>query len=333
VKAARTSNPDAYNVFLRARHVGRRFTPEDLADAVALYEQALELDPEFADAWVGLAGAYINMATNSYVQPGEGFELARQAANKALAVDADNATAHAHLGWIAMWYDHDLQEAADSYERALALAPADSGIIGNAAILLKGLGHIDEATMLTRYQVARDPLNATAHFNLGLMLIASARWDEAIESLNTSLELSPDYYAARSFIGTALLLRGDIELALDAMRKEPSEPNRWLGLVMVHHASGESAASDTALADLMEKYEEQWAYNIAYVLAYRNDVDAAFEWLDKAVEYGDPGLADIVAEILFTNLHADPRWDALLRRIGRSPEDLRDIEFDVPKPE
>ena len=116
------------------------------------------------------------------------------------------------------------------------------------------------------------------------------------------------------------------------MNQEPSEPYRWLGLVMANHALGRTDAADGVLNNLIRKYERSWAYNIAYALAFRRDADRAFEWLDKAVEYGDPGLADIAAEVLFTPLHLDPRWTAFLEQIGKSPTQLRAVEFDVTKP-
>ena len=232
-----------------------------------------------------------------------------------------------------MWHDQDLREAASSYEKALQLAPEDLGIIGNAAILLKGLGHLDDAILLIEFQARPRPgesngaLQSRAH-----VYRCRVAGREAIESLNTTLRLSPDYFAARSFIGVALMMQGDPGAAADAMQREPSEAYRWLGLAMAYHANGDTEASDAELDRMIEKYESQWAYNIAYVFAYRNDADRAFEWLDKAVDYGDPGLADIVAEILFTSLHTDPRWWAFLERIGRSPEQLRDIRFSVPGP-
>ena len=92
-------------------------------------------------------------------------------------------------------------------------------------------------------------------------------------------------------------------------------------------------ASDAALAELIEKYEQGAAYNIAYVLAFRGEVDGAFEWLNKAVAYNDPGLTEIAIQPLFANIHLDPRWLPFLERIGKSPEQLAAIEFNVTLPE
>jgi tetratricopeptide (TPR) repeat protein len=145
--------------------------------------------------------------------------------------------------------------------------------------------------------------------------------------------LSPDYIGAQQFIGTALLLKGEPESALAATQKEEFEAWRLIGLVTIHHALGQVAAADTTLAELIKKYEQEWAYNIAYVLAFRGEPDRAFEWLSKAAAYNDPGLTEIAIQPLFANIHDDPRWLPFLESIGKSPEQLAAIEFNVTLPE
>jgi len=102
---------------------------------------------------------------------------------------------------------------------------------------------------------------------------------------------------------------------------------------MAYHALGKAAESDSVLAELIEKNPEGLAYNIAYVLAYRGEADLAFEWLHKAVERNDPGLLEIPTDILFANIHDDPRWFPFLESIGKSPEQLAAIEFEVRLPQ
>jgi tetratricopeptide (TPR) repeat protein len=133
-------------------------------------------------------------------------------------------------------------------------------------------------------------------------------------------------------IGKALLLNGEPETALAAMQGESLEVFRLIGLPMAYHALGQAAESDAALAELIEKYEGEAAYGIAYVMAFRGEADRAFEWLDKAVEDNNPGLAEILSNILFANIHDDPRWLSFLESIGKSPEQLAAIEFNVTLP-
>ena len=113
-----------------------------------------------------------------------------------------------------------------------------------------------------------------------------------------------------------------------------AEKSIWgmIGLPLAYHALGRKDDSDATLAALIEKYEKGAPYNIAYIFAYRNEVDLAFEWLDKAEEYKDTGLTDIINDHLFSNLHEDPRWLPFLERIGYAPAQLATIEFKVTLP-
>jgi hypothetical protein len=101
---------------------------------------------------------------------------------------------------------------------------------------------------------------------------------------------------------------------------------------MAYHALGRKTESDAALATVIAKFEKDSPYNIAYVDAFRGEAGKAFEWLDKAVQYQDPGVADILVENLFDNIHSDPRWLPFLRKIGKAPEQLAKIQFKVTLP-
>ena len=231
-----------------------------------------------------------------------------------------------------MTFDADLAAAARRYEHALALEPANTDIIGNAAGLAANLNRLDTAIALLQHATARDPLDATGHANLGLTYVAAGRLDQAIASFRTLLRLAPAYGSAHAAIGDALLRKGEAQAALTETQKEPEEVWRLLGLTMIYHTLGRKTDSDAALAETIRKYSADAAYNIAYVLAWRNERDRAFEWLDRAVTQQDPGLSEIASEPLFANLHDDPRWLPFLRKIGKAPEQLAAIKFDVKVP-
>ena len=326
------TDPAAYALFLQARHLSHQHTAESLEQSIALYQQALAIDPDYAAVWVGLAKNYNFQATFALRPLDEGYRLAREAANRALAIDPEYAPAYAQLGYIAI-YHGDLAAGARHLERALALDPSNSDIIANAAILARSLGRLDESMALGEYAVALDPVNPAGHAGLGLIYQRAGRLDEAIASYRTALSLSPGHLAVQVGIGVALLGKGDPEAALAAIQQESNEGFRLIGLALVYHALGRAAESDAALAGLIEKYEQGWTYNIAYVLAFRGEADRAFEWLDKAVEYNDPGLSFITVQVQFANIHDDPRWLPFLESIGKSPEQLAPIEFEVTLPE
>ena len=176
-------------------------------------------------------------------------------------------------------------------------------------------------------------MNSRGHNGLGFFYLTAGRLDEAIASLRTGLSLSPGHIFIQYNIGVALLQRGEPEVGLAAMQQVSFDVWRMIGLSMAYHALGQTAESEAALAELIDKYEQEVANNIAYVLAFRGEADRAFEWLDKAVQYNDRGLASIASNILFANIHDDPRWLPFLESIGKSPEQLAAIEFEVTLPE
>ncbi len=330
--AAVATNPEAYAKVLQARHIGRQGTPEALEQGFELYRQAIELAPDYAPPWDGLARMYMYQADAGQRPTNEGYTLARKAANKALALDPDYARAHGSLGWIALTHDGDLESSARYFSRALALAPGDPFLIGNAAVLSQSLGRTAQAIEMTQYQVARDPANPIAHHSLGNLLVIAGRWDEAIATYETALSLSPARVNVHAGISRARLMQGDAQGALRSIEQEQNETNALIGRALAQHALGQRAASDAALQSLISVYERELAYNVAFVYAYRNEPDLAFEWLEKALRYQDAGLSEILSQPLFANLHDDPRWPAFLERAGLSQAQLDAIHFEPALP-
>ncbi len=332
VPKARATDPEAYALHLQAVQLGRQKTAEAFKQSDALYRKVLAIDPRYAPAWVGLGRNFSNEASQGLVSNKEGADQGREAAMKAVAADPEYAPAYAQLGFFA-GSDGDLADAAEHFKRALALDPADLDVLRNSAGFLQSLGRLDKALALEEAVVRRDPVNVAALFNLGYYQRLAGRFDAAIASYRTVLSLAPGRGGAHAQLGNVLLLKGDAQGALAEIEQETSETWRMQGLPMAYHALGRKADSNAALAALVAKWEKDSSYNIAYVYAYRGEADKAFEWLDKAVEYGDPGLGDIVTENLFDNIHNDPRWLAFLRKIGKAPEQLAKIEFKVTLPE
>ena len=329
----RETDPGAYALFLRAGALGRQSTAEAFQQSDALLHQVLAVDPRYAPAWDRLASNFLNEAGHGLLSNKEGTERAREAAMKALEIDPKYAPAHATLGWIAMFGDIDLASAARHFGRALALDPSDLTVLGGSAVLLVSLGRLDAALALYEVIVRRDPVDVTSLVNLAATQRFAGLPDEAIASYRAAMSLSPGLGGARTNLGMALLQKGDAEDALVEVEQESIDPLKEIGLAMATHALGRKSESDAALAALIEKYESDWAYNIAYVYAFRGEADQAFTWLDKAVATGDPGLSYLGLEPLFDSLHGDARWLPLLRRLGKAPEQLSRIELAVALPQ
>ncbi|MEJ2383294.1 MAG: tetratricopeptide repeat protein [Xanthomonadales bacterium] len=326
------TDPAAFALYLRARQLGRTGTGPDYEESSALYEEALAIDPDYAAAWNGLAVNAFKQFSRGLRYYDDGYDVARQAAQRALRADPGYAPALATLGLVALEDEHDLAAAARYFQRAVTLAPHDLEIIRHVVVFLQSLGRLEAAIALGEYAISRDPVNAANHANLGNSYRWSGQAEEAIAAYRTALRLSPDLGAAHSFIGVALIAQGNYSEALEAIRREPFEPYRLIGLVLVHNATGDTERSDAALAELTEKYANEWAYNIAYLHAARGDTDRAFEWLDRAVEFHDPGLSLVVVEPNFANLSDDPRWLEFLRRLGKAPEQLEAVAFNPVLP-
>jgi TolB-like protein len=329
---AKITDPKAYTLFLQARQIGHQYTSAGFELSNKLYQQALGLDPGYAAAWAGLATNYWNQAFMGLAPIDESIRLAREATNKALALEPTLASALVRLSLIASSYDVDLSMAAHHLEDALASEPANPDVLVEAGVLVRRLGRLDEAIAIGKYQVGLDPINPFGHEILAYSYRYAGRLDDAIAELRTVLSLSPNYLGGHAGIGELLLQKGDAKSALAEMQQEGLDGMRLVGLAMAHHVLGQKFESDAALAEVIEKYAEGYPLSIAYVFAFRGEADRAFEWLDKAARGHSLFFNAVAGHPMFANIHADPRWLPFLRKHGLAPEQLAAIKFDVTVP-
>jgi TolB-like protein/Flp pilus assembly protein TadD len=325
---SRQTDPQAYALFLQAVQLFRQATAESLEKSVALSRQALAIDPRYAPAWHSLAIGIAEQANFGLLPPDEGYAHAREAAEKALAIDPGFAPAHSLLGYFAADHDNDPAAAAAHFQRALALDPSSPSVRMTSANFLSSLGRLDQARALLEANLRRDPVSLNQIFSLGIAQYWAEDYEAAIGSFRRVLDLSPGRFAAHNLIGTILLLQGDAAGGIAEIRRETNEAARMAGLALAWHALGRKAEADAALDALIRAHEKDQTTAIAAACAFRGETDEAFAWLDKAVRYGS-GISDVAYVPLFKGLHADPRWLAFLRRIGRAPEQLAKIDFAV----
>ena len=297
-----------------------------------MFEEALEIDPDYAPAWVALSGTLANLTEAGQLSEPAGYDQAEDAAKRAIELNPRSAKGHSRLAWIARWRDSDPASAASHYETALTLNPEDVHILAEAAQLLGDLGRIDELVSAYEYVTSRDPLNPRAHYNLGVFYYLANRLPEAQASFSKALTLSPNFIGAHHHLGLVQLAAGDSDAALKSFLLEPDEEWNVKGRALAYSELGQTADADAALSELKEKWGDRWPTEVAQVYAYRNEVDLAFEWLANETRESS-GWGESRLNPLYANLHQDPRWTKLLERVGKSEEQLSEIKFSVSIPD
>jgi TolB-like protein/Tfp pilus assembly protein PilF len=312
----RTTNSEAHRLYLHARHFIDRYARDDTAKGIEYLKQALDRDPEFALAWAELAGAYATEASQAWAPVAEGYGQAREAVERALALEPDLTEGHSQLGWIQMQNDWDWRGAEASYRRALELAPGNAVVLRRVGILAANRGRVEEGIELFRRAIEQDPLSSAAYNNLGIALDAADRLAEAELARRKALELSPQRTAARAHLALNLLAQGRSKDALAEALREPEEWARIQALAIIHHAAGRLAEADAALHELIAKHAGDAAFQVAEAYSVRGETDLAFEWLERAYNQRDAGLSETKIDPRLRFLHADPQWGTFLRKMG-----------------
>jgi eukaryotic-like serine/threonine-protein kinase len=313
--AAAGNDAKAYNAYLQGRYFFERRDKESLEKALGYFEQAIQLDPSYAPAWAEIARVRANQADRGYLPTQEGYERARMAAEKALALDANLAEANSAFGWIKATYDWDWAAADASYQRALAVEPGNARVVRSAGGLAATLGRLDEALALHRRAVELDPLSAAARMNLGTYAYYSGQFDEAIAAFEKSLELSPAIPAVHHTLARVYLAEGRPQQALAETQREPDPEWRLFTQVLVYHKLGRTKDADAALGEFIAKYSQDSAYQIASAYAFRGENEKALEWLEKAYARRDPGLSDVKVDPLLHDVRSDARYRSLLKKM------------------
>lgn len=312
----RGHNPEVHRLYLQGKHFVDRVNEEDTKKGIELLKRATDLDPGHAPSWVQLSRAYSNQGGYGWVPVFEGSRRAREAAERAVALEPDLCEAHVTLAKIHRMYDWDWTAAEASCRRALELAPRSADALREAGSLAHQLGRLDEALGLIQSAVEQDPLSASSYNQLGFALRAMDRLDESIEAYRKSLDLNPHRIGTHHILAAMLASQGRDAEALAEAELEPAEWARLTILAYIHHVAGRKAESDEALHALEEKYGIDAAYQIAAVRSTRGEPDAAFAWLERALAQRDAGLHGVMVEPTFRPLHGDPRWERLLETLG-----------------
>src|SRR5437762_9563466 len=322
-----TKNVEAHQLYLQGRFYENRHSEKSAREALAAYQHATELDPGFALAWAGVAGTNGWLAAFATEGGQKTFDAhlssARDAVTRALSIEPNLPEALLARGSIETNFDFNWNGAAQTLSKALALAPADPNIVTAAGNLEIARGNMDRAIELYRKAVDLDPVNPQARAFLAFNLAATKRFAEARAEFPRVVELNPAAPWAHAGLGLSYLLEGKFEEAVAATEGEAGEWAQLLIVACARWSQKQIPEADAALAKLTKDFAETAAYQIGEVHAYRGDKDKAFEWLERARRQHDGGLPGMHKDPLLTNLHDDPRWNAVLHTMGLADDQLK----------
>ena len=312
---SRPVNPEAFDAYLQGHYFFQRNTDNDTDMAARYYERATQLDPSYALAWVGLSRARRWQAVQGLIPKEEGYRDAREAVERALALNPDLAAAHAEVARRKLFVDFDLKGADSAAKRAIALEPGVPASVATAAGTAKYLGRLDEALQLNRRAVDLDPLNAGSWESLAETEYFIGQLDQAAADAKKALDLSPDVWPGHLLLSKIYVMQGRPKDALPEIAQVRYDAQRAFLNAMVYHAIGRQKESDAALSELIGQDHARNPYSIATVHAFANRSDQAFEWLDRAYAQRVGDVIGTRVDPLLNNLHRDPRYAAFLKKI------------------
>jgi TolB-like protein len=314
-QASATENAEAHNAYLQGHFYLVRRNVEDFRKAIGYYDEAIQLDPNYALAYAERAEAWAFMGDLTGQRP-TAYPKAHADAEKAVAIAPDLAEARAALGWVLCLAEWKFGEGLAELNRAKELSPGNPTANDLLARIIVYLGRFDEAERQARQAVELDPLSTVTQGNLARVLFSVGKLDEADAVARKAAELQPTGAGSHRFQVLIASQRGDGEAALREAQREPDPGFRRFELAVAHYVRGDRAAADAALADLIANAREGFAYQIAEVYALRGEKDKAFEWLQTAFDDRDAGMLGLLVDPLLRGLRDDARYKNLLAKVG-----------------
>jgi TolB-like protein len=312
-----TKNAAAYEQYLLGREAARTGGRASVEAALAAFQRAVALDPGYANAWAGVANQQGSM-TDFQDTPALRQAMIDQAeatAGKAIALAPDLPDGYSVRGAIRLRLQWHWAEGLADFARAIELDPNRALTLNGYSAALAVQGRSEEAIAVARKSTQLDPLSDEAWTQLGRVLMGQHRDAEAREALQRALVLNPQQNWANFMMGNLLLAQRQPEQAMSYYERAPDQ-FRTTGTAMAEFSRGNEAASKAALAKLETQYVIGFAFQIAQVHAWRGEKDAAFEWLERCYDLHDAGMARLRYDPAMDPLRSDPRFAALVAKMG-----------------
>ena len=316
-----TAASAAYQAYLKGRYFWNKAEDQAIDQAIAYYQEALTLDPSFGPAAAALARARVARAEHYLEVPRLALASARDAAKHALEIDGSLYEAHLALAETQRMLDFDWAAAEASYLKALALNPSSESAHRAYALLLSALGRHREAVRESDRAIELDPLCLVVGGAAAWVAYASGDYPAAIEIARNTIDMDPEFVRARRVLAAAYLQSGRMTDAVQELEASAALTDHPVLLACLAHAraiTGRTHEAEAIVTRMLQQegYRQHYALAVAYIGLGR--IDEAFEALDVACLDRDPLLSHIAVEPRFDHLRGDPRFAALLTRMGLS---------------
>jgi tetratricopeptide (TPR) repeat protein len=311
-----SANAAAVDAFLRGRDAMRfRSGKEGWEAAKRDFDRAIALDSGYALAWAWVSLVDRIGADKGFMPADEGIRGARRAVQRALDLDPNLPEAYGQRGQIQRLVDWNWSAANESFQRALALDSGNVDALERAAGNAGTLGHLTEAIALARRAVELDPIDPNALAAAGQNYYYAGRLDDAAKYLEkVPVELRPP--AVDQMLAQVYLAQGRVADAMAVVEHESADPEwQLMGRSLVYFRQHRQYAADSALAEYIDRFGTQTAYEIAETYAFRGEPDRAFAWLDSAFAQRDEGLAAVKVDPLLEPVRGDPRYAVFLTKM------------------
>jgi serine/threonine protein kinase/TolB-like protein/Tfp pilus assembly protein PilF len=317
-----TESPEAYLLYLKGRYYWNKRTPELNNKAIEYFQQAVDKDANYALAYAGLGDCYV--VPSNPLPPKQKMPKAREAARKALGIDDTLAEAHTTLARVLSVYDWDWPGAEKEFKRAIELDPRSAETHQWYGGYLQAVGQSDESMAERKRAQELEPLSLIMNFEVGQGLYRARKYDQAIEQFNKGLELDPNFPPFFVFLPAAYEQKGMYKDAIAGFQKAipltrgHAKSMVLAGLGHVYAVSGKKVEARKVLNELERLAQQEYVTAVATALIYAGlgEKDDAFAWLEKAHEERSFELTWLKVEPRWDNLHSDPRFADLLRRMG-----------------
>ena len=318
-----SANPEAYEEYLKGRYYFNQRTQNALNKSISCFQQAINKDPTYALGYSGLADAYALQGFRGGVPSKEALSKAKAAAQKAIELDDSAADPHTSLAFIAETHEWDWATAEREYKRALQLNPGDARAHHWYAGYLTYVGRVDEGIDEERRAQNLDPLSLPVKNALAGRLLVAGRVDEAMNQLRETLEMDSHFAPAHQTLGWAYLHKGKHKQAIEEFQAAvqlsgPTDTDLLLDLGFAKAVAGDREEARRILEKLkiLHQHGVVPSGSIAVLYGAVGELNEAFSWLEKAYQERDPQLTYLKVGRRFEPLRHDPRFAALVRRIG-----------------